>query len=72
MYENIILYKPEYMLNEDGKRQRFKVNEEGLFALKDGRFVTNPGTSDTATSFGITVNNLIADEDGGILPKLAF
>ncbi|MEE9364122.1 MAG: efflux RND transporter permease subunit [Cellulophaga sp.] len=64
MYENIILYKPEYMLNEDGKRQRFKVNEEGLFALKDGRFVANPGTSDTATSFGITVNNLITDEDG--------
>ena len=33
MYENIILYKSEYALNEKGKRQRFKVNKEGLFIL---------------------------------------
>ena len=36
MYENIILYKPEYMLNEDGERQRYKVNEDGAFVLKNG------------------------------------
>ncbi|WP_299671165.1 efflux RND transporter permease subunit [uncultured Polaribacter sp.] len=41
MYENIILYKPEYMLNEHGERQRYKVNEDGLFELKDGRLVQN-------------------------------
>ncbi|TYA53121.1 efflux RND transporter permease subunit [Formosa maritima] len=37
MYENIIQYKPEYMLNEQGERQRYKINEDGLFELKDGR-----------------------------------
>ena len=38
MYENIIQYKPEYILNENGERQRFKVNVDGLFELKDGSF----------------------------------
>ncbi|WP_417238112.1 efflux RND transporter permease subunit [Bizionia sp.] len=37
MYENMIQYKPEYMLNDDGERQRYKVNEDGLFELTDGR-----------------------------------
>lgn len=36
MYENIIQYKPEYILDDDGNRQRFKVNEEGSFIKKDG------------------------------------
>ncbi|UOB16487.1 efflux RND transporter permease subunit [Abyssalbus ytuae] len=36
MYENIILYKPEYMLNEKGKRQRYKVNDDGEYILKNG------------------------------------
>jgi len=36
MYENLIQYKPEYMLNEDGERQRYKVNEDGFFELKNG------------------------------------
>src|SRR5690606_30944885 len=44
MYENIILYKSEYALNEDGKRQRFKVNKEGLFVLKNGSLVLNPNS----------------------------
>jgi Cu(I)/Ag(I) efflux system membrane protein CusA/SilA len=44
MYENIILYKPEYALNESGKRQRFKVNKDGLFVLQDGSLVLNPNS----------------------------
>ncbi|MBU3822064.1 efflux RND transporter permease subunit [Flavobacteriaceae bacterium XHP0103] len=36
MYENIIQYKPEYMLNERGERQRFKVNDDGEYVLKNG------------------------------------
>ena len=44
MYENMIQYKPEYMLNEAGKQQRFKVNEDGLFVLNDGNFILNPNT----------------------------
>src|SRR5690606_12924686 len=41
MYENMIQYKPEYMLNENGERQRYKVNDDGLFELKDGRLIHN-------------------------------
>lgn len=36
MYENIIQYKPEYMLNENGERQRYKVNDDGEYVLKNG------------------------------------
>ena len=36
MYENMIQYKPEYMRNENGQRQRFRVNKDGFFVLKDG------------------------------------
>ncbi|MCU4173979.1 efflux RND transporter permease subunit [Carboxylicivirga sp. N1Y90] len=36
MYENVINYKPEYILNEKGHRMRFKTNKEGAFVLKDG------------------------------------
>ncbi len=74
MYENIILYKSEYALNEDGKRQRFKVNKDGLFVLKDGSHVANPNTkaakdnnhehSETGDSFFVADQDLIADNDG--------
>ncbi|MCO7185070.1 efflux RND transporter permease subunit [Tenacibaculum sp. XPcli2-G] len=36
MYENVINYKPEYALNYNGERQRFKVDENGDFILKEG------------------------------------
>ena len=36
MFENIINYRPEYMLDEDGNRLRFKVNRSGAYILKDG------------------------------------
>ncbi|MBT8267286.1 MAG: efflux RND transporter permease subunit [Bacteroidia bacterium] len=36
MYENMIQYKPEYMLNENGQRQRYKVNDDGEYILKNG------------------------------------
>jgi len=36
MYENIIQYKSEYMLNENGERQRYKVNDDGEYVLKNG------------------------------------
>ncbi len=34
MFENTILYKPEYKVNEDGGRERFKVDREGNY-LRD-------------------------------------
>jgi len=36
MFENTINYKPEYMVDEDGRRLRFKMNDEGDYVLKDG------------------------------------
>jgi Cu(I)/Ag(I) efflux system membrane protein CusA/SilA len=36
MFENTINYRPEYRLNEHGRRQRFKVNGKGEFVLVDG------------------------------------
>jgi Cu(I)/Ag(I) efflux system membrane protein CusA/SilA len=36
MFENVINYKSEYILNESGHRMRFKVNREDAFILKDG------------------------------------
>lgn len=74
MYENIIEYKSEYALNEDGKRQRFKVNKDGLFILRDGRLVLNPNSevgnednyneSEIADPFFVKDQSLIPDDDG--------
>ncbi|GHT29821.1 hypothetical protein AGMMS49574_07650 [Bacteroidia bacterium] len=36
MFENTINYRPEYMLDANGHRQRFKVNGKGAFLLTDG------------------------------------
>lgn len=35
MFENVINYKSEYILDENGRRMRFKVNKDGAFVLKD-------------------------------------
>ena len=64
MYENIIQYKPEYMLNENGERQRYKVNEDDLFELKDGRFIANPNTIENAAFIDVKSAQLIPDDDG--------
>ena len=42
MYENVIQYKSEYMRNSSGKRQRYMVNDDGLFVLKNNKFIINP------------------------------
>jgi len=36
MFENTIDYKPEYMVDEDGRRMRFKVDDDGNYVLTDG------------------------------------
>ncbi|HAF76821.1 MAG TPA: cation transporter [Maribacter sp.] len=72
MYENMIQYKSEYMRNSNGDRQRYKVNNDGLFVLKNGQFVINPNNqinedaSYKASQLKTTATNkdLIADEDG--------
>ncbi|MGH1384016.1 efflux RND transporter permease subunit [Kordia sp.] len=64
MYENIIQYKPEYMLNENRERQRYKVNDDGLFELKDGRFIANPNNSGNVTLSRVKRSELIKDNNG--------
>ena len=69
MYENIILYKQEYLTNDEGVKQRYRVNDKGYFELKNGGVVVNPNFDYNASdgeliSFDINHNNLIPDEDG--------
>ncbi|MDA3822527.1 MAG: efflux RND transporter permease subunit [Bacteroidales bacterium] len=45
MFENLINYRSEYILDDKGHRIRFKVNKEGAFELVDGSFY-NPENED--------------------------
>ncbi|WP_299325235.1 efflux RND transporter permease subunit [uncultured Maribacter sp.] len=56
MFENVIIYKTEFMLNESGKPLSFKVSEDGKFETKGGEFVS--------AGSGISQNNLIVDNNG--------
>ena len=38
MFENTINYRSEYILDENGRRMRFKTNRKGEFELKDGTY----------------------------------
>lgn len=66
MYENMIQYRSEYMLNAKGKRQRYKTNDKGLFELKDGSFVGNPNNSkeNIIINSEIVREQLIKDSNG--------
>ena len=37
MYENVVLYKSEYATDADGRRVRYRVDDEGNFVLRPGR-----------------------------------
>ncbi|TYC16245.1 efflux RND transporter permease subunit [Bizionia gelidisalsuginis] len=65
MYENIIQYKSEYLLNSDGDPQRFRVNKKGEFVLKNDSVLAKT----EAHSWQISTLNkqLIPDEDGDYL-----
>ncbi len=59
MYENIINYKPEYILNEKGHRMRFKTDKNDAFILADG------SSYDPKEGFRlIEKENLIEDRNG--------
>ncbi len=73
MYENNIQYRTEYELNSDGSPQRYQVNKDGLFELKNGKLVANPNSEYENESnysnlisdpYRINRNQLIADDDG--------
>ncbi len=60
MYENVINYRPEYMLDENGRKLRFRTNGEGAFELNDGssyQYGEDPFRR-------IRQEELIPDEDG--------
>ena len=60
MYENLINYRSEYILNEKGHRLRFKVDKEGAFELADGT-TYNPKEEDFRI---IEKEDLIEDKNG--------
>jgi len=69
MYENVIQYKPEYLLNADGERQRYKVNKDGFFILKNGNWAHNPNLGSnkrdsTVNPYTISSKDLIEDRRG--------
>jgi Cu(I)/Ag(I) efflux system membrane protein CusA/SilA len=59
MYENVINYKPEYVLNEKGYRVRFKIDKNGAFVLKDGT------TYDPKDGFRVIDTKLLTEDDDG-------
>ena len=46
MFENMIFYKPEYILDTDGNPLRFKTNKDGLFETNEGSAVTGGSAID--------------------------
>lgn len=60
MFENVVNYKPEYILDENGHRMRFQVDEEGQFLLKNGG-VFDPDSMSVAEA---DVSQLIPNANG--------
>jgi Cu(I)/Ag(I) efflux system membrane protein CusA/SilA len=60
MYENVINYKTEYLVNSKGHRERFEVNNNGHFAIKSGGYISN----EEAIIKGISAIDLIVDPSG--------
>jgi Cu(I)/Ag(I) efflux system membrane protein CusA/SilA len=60
MYENVINYKPEYMLDEKGHRVRFKVDKDGHFILTTGDTISQS----KALQSGVGYKELIPDTRG--------
>src|SRR5690606_12223492 len=60
MYENIINYKPEYSVSEDGELQTFKVDDQGRFILRSGEHLNN----EQFLNQHISHEQLIPDQDG--------
>ena len=60
MFENIINYRPEYILDGNGHRMRFKVDRNNAFVLKDGSKY-NPRTDGFRV---IDKQDLIPDKNG--------
>lgn len=60
MFENVINYKPEYILDENGYRIRFKSDTEGKFILDDGSSLSR----EEIINRKVSVDRLIPDSKG--------
>ncbi|MFW5754028.1 MAG: efflux RND transporter permease subunit, partial [Marinilabiliaceae bacterium] len=60
MFENVINYKPEYAVNERGRRLRFRTDNDDRFITEQSDTLTN----EEALEKGITKKDLVPDEDG--------
>ena len=58
MFENVINYKSEYILDQSGHKMRFKTDDTGAFVLKNG------STYNPDNGFKIRKENLIPDKKG--------
>jgi copper/silver efflux system protein len=60
MFENVINYKPEFLVNEEGKRETFKVDKKERFMLVSGDTLTK----EEALLRGVKRPDLIPDPNG--------
>ncbi|SDM73324.1 Cu(I)/Ag(I) efflux system membrane protein CusA/SilA [Catalinimonas alkaloidigena] len=59
MFENVVNYRPEYLLDQEGHRKRFQVDQDGRFLLRGG------STYDPAQEFRLVpADSLIPDPQG--------
>lgn len=56
MFENMVFYKPEYILDQHGEPMTFKTNKDGLFVTKNGDLV--------AAGEGYSKSELIEESTG--------
>lgn len=60
MFENVINYRPEYVTNESGRKQRFATDADGKFLLQSGDTLAR----EEVIALGIERSRLVPDEDG--------
>ncbi|UXX78313.1 efflux RND transporter permease subunit [Reichenbachiella carrageenanivorans] len=60
MYENIINYKSEYMVNKKGHRVKFKVDEDGNYKTQSGNYLSALDALDA----DLTFDELVPDDNG--------
>lgn len=56
MFENVIIYKPEFILGKNGRPLLFKTSNKGQFQTKNGELVSSGS--------GVAQDNLIPDSNG--------
>ncbi|ELR73111.1 Cobalt-zinc-cadmium resistance protein CzcA [Fulvivirga imtechensis AK7] len=60
MYENVINYKPEYAVDDKGRRMRFKTDDEGRFLLRSGDALSRQ----EIIALRLPKTQLMADDNG--------